>query len=234
MSFMGKKIIEAKKKVNVTREYFLDEALNVIKETSFAKFDESVDLAVNLGVDPKKSDQIVRGTVSLPHGTGKKVRVLVFAKGEKEKEALEAGADYVGAEDLVEKIQKGWLEFDKAVATPDMMGVVGKIGKILGPRGLMPNPKLGTVTFDAGKAVKEIKAGKVDFRVEKGGIVHMSIGKVSFDNEKLAENIKVALSALMKAKPAAAKGKYIKVVALSSTMGPGIKVDVSTVIKKAA
>ncbi|NOY39001.1 MAG: 50S ribosomal protein L1 [Nitrospirae bacterium] len=231
---MGKKIIEAKKKVDTTREYFLDEALDIIKETSFAKFDESVDLAVNLGVDPKKSDQIVRGTVSLPHGTGKKVRVLVFARGEKEKEALEAGADYVGAEDLVEKIQKGWLEFDKAVATPDMMGLVGKIGKILGPRGLMPNPKLGTVTFDVGKAVKEIKAGKVDFRVEKGGIVHMSVGKVSFDKEMLAENIKVALSALMKAKPTAAKGKYIKGVVLSSTMGPGIKVDVNTVIKKAA
>ncbi|VAX33888.1 LSU ribosomal protein L1p (L10Ae) [hydrothermal vent metagenome] len=231
---MGKKIIEARKKVDVTREYFLDEALDIIRETSFVKFDESVDLAVNLGVDPKKSDQIVRGTVSLPHGTGRKVRVLVFARGEKEKEAIEAGADYVGAEDIVEKIQKGWLEFDKAVATPDMMGLVGKIGKILGPRGLMPNPKLGTVTFDVGKAVKEIKAGKVDFRVEKGGIVHMSVGKVSFDKEKLAENIKVALSALMKAKPSAAKGKYINGVVLSSTMGPGIKVDVNTVIKKAA
>jgi len=231
---MGKKIIEAKKKVDATREYYLDEALDIIKELSFARFDESVDLAVKLGVDPKKSDQIVRGTVSLPHGTGRNVRVLVFAKGEKEKEALEAGADYVGAEDLVEKIQKGWLEFDKTVATPDMMGLVGRIGKILGPRGLMPNPKLGTVTFDVGKAVREIKAGKVDFRVEKGGIVHMSVGKVSFDKEKLAENVKAALGALMKAKPAAAKGKYIRGVVLSSTMGPGIKVDINTVVKKAA
>ncbi|HEB75262.1 MAG TPA: 50S ribosomal protein L1 [Nitrospirae bacterium] len=231
---MGKKIIEAKKKVDSTREYYLDEALDVIKETSFAKFDESVDLAVKLGVDPKKSDQIVRGTVTLPHGTGKKVRVLVFARGEKEKEALDAGADYVGAEDLVEKIQKGWLDFDKAVATPDMMGLVGRIGKILGPRGLMPNPKLGTVTFDVGKAVKEIKAGKVDFRVEKGGIVHMSVGKVSFDKEKLAENVQAALNAIMKAKPPAAKGKYIRGVVLSTTMGPGIKVDINTVVKKAA
>ncbi|NOZ25760.1 MAG: 50S ribosomal protein L1 [Nitrospirae bacterium] len=231
---MGKKIIEAKKKVDSTREYYLDEAIDIIKEVSFAKFDESVDLAVKLGVDPKKSDQIVRGTVSLPHGTGRKVRVLVFAKGEKEKEALEAGADYVGAEDLVEKIQKGWLEFDKAVATPDMMGLVGRIGKILGPRGLMPNPKLGTVTFDVGKAVREIKAGKVDFRVEKGGIVHMSVGKVSFDKEKLVENVQAALNALLKAKPAAAKGKYIRGVVLSSTMGPGIKVDINTVVKKAA
>ncbi len=231
---MGKKIIEAKKKVDSAREYYLDEALDVIKETSFAKFDESVDLAVKLGVDPKKSDQIVRGTVTLPHGTGKKVRVLVFARGEKEKEALDAGADYVGAEDLVEKIQKGWLDFDKAVATPDMMGLVGRIGKILGPRGLMPNPKLGTVTFDVGKAVKEIKAGKVDFRVEKGGIVHMSVGKVSFDKEKLAENVQAALNAIMKAKPPAAKGKYIRGVVLSTTMGPGIKVDINTVVKKAA
>ncbi len=231
---MGKNIIEAKKKVDAEREYPLDEALDLIKDVAFAKFDESVDLAVKLGVDPKKSDQMVRGTVSLPHGTGRKVRVLVFAKGEKEKEALEAGADYVGAEDLVEKIQKGWLDFDKAVATPDMMGMVGRIGKILGPRGLMPNPKLGTVTFDVGKAVKEIKAGKVDYKVEKGGIIHMSVGKVSFEKEKLAENVKAAMNALLKAKPAAAKGKYIQGVVLSTTMGPGVRIDANTIIKKKA
>jgi large subunit ribosomal protein L1 len=231
---MGKKLIEAKKKVERTNEYPINEAIDLLKELSFSKFDESVDIAVNLGVDPKKSDQMVRGTVVLPGGTGKNVRVLVFAKGEKEKEALEAGADYVGAEDLIEKIKKGWTDFDRAVATPDMMGSVGKIGRILGPRGLMPNPKIGTVTFDVGKAVKEIKAGKVDYKVEKGGIVHMTVGKVSFDKEKLIENIKTAIDALIKAKPAAAKGKYLRRITLSSTMGPGIRVDINSITKKAA
>jgi large subunit ribosomal protein L1 len=184
-------------------------------------------MAINLGVDAKKSDQMVRGTVVLPYGTGKPVRVLVFAKGEKEKEAKEAGADYVGAEDLVEKIQQGWLEFDKTVATPDLMGLVGKLGKILGPRGLMPNPKLGTVTFDIAKAVKEIKAGKVEYKVEKAGIVHVPVGKASFDKEKLLENTMAILKSVTKAKPATSKGKYIKKITLSSTMGPGIKIDIS-------
>lgn len=231
---MGKKIIEAKKKVDREREYSLEEAVELVKELAFAKFDETVDLAINLGVDPRKSDQMVRGTVVLPHGTGKSVKVLVFAKGEKEKEALEAGADYVGAEDLAEKIQKGWLDFDKAVATPDVMSIVGKLGRILGPRGLMPNPKLGTVTFDVAKAVKEIKAGKVEFRVEKGAIVHMPVGKVSFSKEQLMENIMAAVDAVLKAKPPASKGKYIKRITLSSTMGPGIRVDLNSIVKKKA
>ncbi len=231
---MGKKIAEAKEKVERLRDYSLEEAIELLKNLSFAKFDETLEMAVNLGVDPKKSDQMVRGTVVLPHGTGKPVKVLVFAKGEKEKEARDAGADYVGGEELVEKIQGGWLDFDKAVATPDMMSVVGKLGKILGPRGMMPNPKLGTVTFDVAKAVKEIKAGKVDFRVEKGGIVHMPVGKLSFDKEKLADNITAALETIIRAKPSAAKGRYIKRVTLSSTMGPGVRVDVSTISKKAA
>jgi large subunit ribosomal protein L1 len=231
---MGKKLIEVKEKVERTKEYSLEEAVDLIKSLSFAKFDQTLELAVNLGIDPKKSDQMVRGTVVLPHGTGKKVKILVFAKGEKEKEASEAGADYVGAEDFVEKIQKGWLDFDKAVATPDMMGTVGKLGKILGPRGLMPNPKLGTVTFDIAKAVQDIKAGKVDFKVEKGAIVHMPVGKLSFETEKLLDNVKMAVDSLVKAKPSASKGKYIKRMTLSSTMGPGVRVDISTVTKKAA
>jgi large subunit ribosomal protein L1 len=223
---MGKKMESAAKKVEPGKEFSLEEAVKIVKDASYTKFDETVDMALNLGVDPKKSDQMVRGTVVLPHGMGKKVRVLVFAKGEKEKEAREAGADYVGAEDLVEKIQKGWLDFDNAVATPDIMGVVGKLGKVLGPRGLMPNPKLGTVTFDVAKAVKEIKAGKIEYKTEKAGIIHVPIGKVSFDAEKLVDNARVIIDAIVKAKPGTSKGKYLKKVALSSTMGPGVRVDV--------
>lgn len=222
---MGKKLLEASKDISRTEEVSPEEAVKLIKERAFAKFDETVDLAVSLGVDPRKSDQMVRGSVLLPNGTGKKVRVLVFAKGEKEKEAEEAGADFVGSDDLIEKIKGGWLDFDKAAATPDMMGAVGKIGKILGPRGLMPNPKLGTVTFEVGNAVKELKAGKVDFRVDKAGIVHMPAGKVSFGEEALLENIRAAIGALTRAKPATSKGKYIKKVSISSTMGPGVRVD---------
>lgn len=226
---MGKKFDNVMAKVDVNKEYALEEALQVVKESIYTKFDETVDMAFNLGVDPRKSDQMVRGTVVLPHGTGKTVRVLVFAKGEKEKEATEAGADFVGAEDLVEKIQKGWLDFDKAVATPDVMGLVGKLGKVLGPRGLMPNPKLGTVTFDIAKAVKEIKAGKVEYRTEKAGIIHVPIGKSSFAGEKLAENANAVIKSISKAKPAASKGKYIKKVTVSSTMGPGLKLDVTKI-----
>jgi len=224
---MGKKLDNAAEKVDTGKEYPIEEAITLVKENKFAKFDETIDIAINLGVDAKKSDQMVRGTVVLPYGTGKSVRVLVFAKGEKEKEAREAGADFVGAEDMVEKIQKGWLDFDKAVATPDLMGTVGKLGKLLGPRGLMPNPKLGTVTFDIGKAVKEIKAGKVEYKVEKAGIVHVPVGKVSFDKEKLLENTMSVLKAVIRAKPSSSKGKYIKKVTMSSTMGVGIKLDVA-------
>jgi len=228
---MGKKITSIKEKIDTEKQYLLEEAIKLVKESSYTKFDETVDLAVNLGVDPRKSDQMVRGTVVLPHGIGKKVRVLVFAKGEKEKEATDAGADYVGAEDLVEKITKGWLDFDKSVATPDVMGLVGKLGKILGPRGLMPNPKLGTVTFDVAKTVKEIKAGKVEYKAEKAGIVHVPIGKVSFDADKLFENAKTIINSIIKAKPATSKGKYLKKLSISSTMGPGIDVDVASLGK---
>ena len=228
---MGKKIKSVKEKIDMDKQYLLEEAIKLVKESSYTKFDEAVDLAVNLGVDPRKSDQMVRGTVVLPHGIGKKVRVLVFAKGEKEKEAQDAGADYVGAEDLVEKITKGWLDFDKSVATPDVMGLVGKLGKILGPRGLMPNPKLGTVTFDVAKTVKEIKAGKVEYKAEKAGIVHVPIGKVSFDADKLFENAKTIINSIIKAKPATSKGKYLKKLSISSTMGPGIAVDIASLGK---
>lgn len=224
---MGKKMEKAIVDKDLTKDYDLEEAIELVKKASFAKFDETVDIAFNLGVDPRKSDQMVRGTVVLPHGTGKTVRVLVFAKGEKEKEARDAGADFVGAEDLVEKIQGGWLEFDKAVATPDLMGLVGKLGKLLGPRGLMPNPKLGTVTFEVAKAVKEIKAGKVEYRTDKAGIVHIPFGKVSFDKTKLVENASAVIKSVGKVKPATSKGKYIKKVSISSTMGPGVRIDVT-------
>jgi large subunit ribosomal protein L1 len=228
---MGKKIEAVREKIEAGKEYSLEDAVRLVKETAYAKFDETVDLALNLGIDPRKSEQMVRGTVVLPHGIGKKVRVMVFAKGEKEKEANDAGADFVGAEDFVDKISKGWLDFDKAVATPDIMGLVGKLGKILGPRGLMPNPKLGTVTFDIAKAVKEIKAGKVEYKAEKAGIVHIPIGKASFDNEKLIDNARAIIESIIKAKPATSKGRYLKKLSVSSTMGPGISVDVASLGK---
>jgi len=229
MSKTAKKLSAASEKIDRSKVYPVDAAIDVVKQAAYVKFDETVDVAVRLGVDPRHADQMVRGAVVLPNGLGKDVRVLVFAKGEKEKEALDAGADYVGAEDLVTKIQEGWFEFDTAIATPDMMGVVGKIGKLLGPRGLMPNPKVGTVTFEVARAVKESKAGKVEFRVEKAGIVHAPLGKVSFNSELLKGNLLALVEALVKAKPSAAKGTYIKKISLSSTMGPGINLDISDV-----
>ncbi|MEI6209024.1 MAG: 50S ribosomal protein L1 [Desulfuromonadales bacterium] len=229
MSKIAKKHSEAMSKIDRAKVYQLGAAVDVVKQTAYAKFDETVDVAVKLGVDPRHADQMVRGAVVLPNGLGKNVRVLVFAKGEKEKEALDAGADYVGADDLVARIQGGWFDFDTAIATPDMMGVVGKIGKLLGPRGLMPNPKVGTVTFEVSRAVKESKAGKVEFRVEKAGIVHAPLGKVSFDPDKLKGNLLALVEALVKAKPSAAKGTYIKKISLSSTMGAGINIDINDV-----
>lgn len=229
MSKSAKKHTAAMSQVDRSKVYELGTALDVVKKAAYAKFDETVEVAVKLGVDPRHADQMVRGAVVLPNGLGKDVRVLVFAKGEKEKEALDAGADYVGAEDLVTKIQEGWFDFDTAIATPDMMGVVGKIGKLLGPRGLMPNPKVGTVTFEVSRAVKESKAGKVEFRVEKAGIVHAPVGKVSFDSDSLKGNVLALVEALVKAKPTAAKGTYIRKISLSSTMGPGINLDISDV-----
>ncbi len=228
----GKKYLESRKKVNREAKYSLDEALELLKETCTAKFDETVEVAMRLGVDPKYPDQQVRGSVVLPNGTGRNVRVVVFAKGTKEKEAQEAGADVVGSDDLVAKIQGGWLEFDKAVATPDMMGTVGKIGKTLGPRGLMPNPKVGTVTFDVGKAVRDLKGGKVEFKVDKTGTLHSGIGKVSFGKEKIKENFLAFFEAITKAKPSAAKGTYVRSIALSSTMGVGIKLNASALQKE--
>jgi large subunit ribosomal protein L1 len=225
MGKKGKKYSESLKKVDRSKRYELEEGVKLLTETATAKFDEGVDVAVRLGVDPKKPDQMVRGTAVLPHGTGRKVRVLVFAKGPKEKEARDAGADFVGAEDMIEKITQGWLDFDKAIATPDMMGVVSKLGKILGPRGLMPNPKVGTVTFDLEKAIREIKAGKVEFKVEKAGVIHIPVGKVSFGLDKLLENIRSVLDVIIRAKPPTSKGVYLRSVGLSTTMGPGIKID---------
>ncbi len=225
MSKVGKKVIEAKGKVDRLNRYTFQEAAQLVIDLAHSKFDESVDIAVKLGVDPRHADQMVRGTCSLPNGTGRTVRVAVFAKGEKEKEAMEAGADVAGGDDLVEKVQGGFLDFDKAVATPDMMGTVGKLGKILGPRGLMPNAKLGTVTFDVATAVKELKAGKIDFRVEKSGIVHAPMGKVSFGMEKLLQNVAAFFDVIQRLKPTTSKGTYIKGISLSSTMGPGVKID---------
>ena len=220
----GKNITAARAKIE-QRPYKMDEAAEAIKKAHFAKFDETVELVLNLGVDPKHSDQMVRGTVVLPHGLGKSKRVLVIASGEKIREAQEAGADFVGGDDVVQKIQEGWTDYEAVIATPDMMKSAGRLGKVLGPRGLMPNPKTGTVTFEVAKAVAEIKAGKVEFRVDKTGIVHSPVGKISFEAAKLAANAQALLAAVIKAKPAAAKGKYVKRITLTSTMGPGINVD---------
>ncbi len=225
----GKKYKDSREKLMTAIPENISEAVQMVIESSYAKFDETVDVAVRLGVDPRHADQMIRGSVVLPNGLGKDVKVLVFAKGEKEKEAQEAGADYIGNDDLVEKIKEGWFGFDKAVATPDMMGTVGKIGRLLGPRGLMPNAKTGTVTFDIAKAVNELKAGKIDFRVEKAGIVHAPMGKVSFGAEKLLQNITAFLEMILRLKPAASKGAYVKGVAISTTMGPGIKLDLAHV-----
>lgn len=224
----GKKYVEAAKLINPETFYEPAEAIALVKQSARAKFDETVEVAVRLGVDPRKQDQAVRGVVVLPHGTGKTKRVLVFAKGEKAKEAEAAGADFVGDQDMINKIQQGWFDFDVCVATPDMMSEVGKLGRILGGKGLMPNPKAGTVTFDVAKAVQEIKAGKIEYRLDKAGQIHAPIGKVSFDAEKLAENFKALVDALNRAKPAAAKGVYLKNIAVSSTMGPSARVNVQT------
>ena len=230
MGNRGKKYRAAKEKYDSITRYSVDEALGLLPTLAYAGFDESVDAAVRLGVDPKRADQMVRGTVTLPHGTGKTLRIVAFAKGEKEKEAEEAGADHVGGDDLVKRIaDEGWLEFDKAVATPDMMSVVGKIGKILGPRGLMPNPKVGTVTFDLKKVIQELKAGKTEFRVDKVGNIHVAIGKLSFGAEKLQDNFLALLDALLRAKPSSSKGTYLRNVAVSTTMGPGVRIDPTSV-----
>lgn len=225
MAKKGKNSRKITDSVDLTKSYNFAEAVDLALKTSYVKFDESVDIAVRLGVDPRHADQMVRGAVVLPNGTGRVVRVLVFAKGDKAREAKEAGADYAGDEDLIQRIKDGWLEFDKAVATPDMMGSVGKIGKILGPRGLMPNAKVGTVTFDVAKAIQEIKAGKVEFRVEKAGIVHASLGRVSLGAERVIQNIAAFLETIMRLKPASSKGAYMHTIALSTTMGPGFKID---------
>ena len=225
----GKKYTAARKQVAADRDYTIEDAVPLVQKVKYAKFDETVEMSLRLGVDPKHADQMVRGTVVLPHGLGKSKRVLAIAGGEKQKEAQEAGADVVGGEEMVDKIQGGFMDFDAVVATPDMMRAVGKLGKVLGPRGLMPNPKTGTVTFEVGKAVREIKAGKVEYRVDKTAIVHAPVGKVSFGPDKLLENARAVIDSVLKAKPASAKGKYVKSIALSSTMGPGVRVDLASV-----
>ncbi len=225
MAAKGKKYREGAQKVDKLKRYTFEEAIQLAIDCAYAKFNESLDVAIKLGVDPRHADQMVRGTVALPNGVGKEVRVAVFAKGEKEKEALDAGADYAGSDELLEKVQGGWLEFDKTIATPDMMGAVGKLGRVLGPRGLMPNAKLGTVTFDVARAVTEIKAGKIDFKVDKTGIVHAAVGKLDFGLEKLMENVASFVDTIQKLKPPASKGTYYRSIAVSSTMGPGVKVD---------
>lgn len=232
MAKKGKKYLEASKLVDRLKAYPIAEAIDLAKQTNFAKFDATVEVAFRLGVDPKKADQQIRGAVVLPNGTGKTQRVLVFAKGEKVKEAEAAGADYVGDAEYINKIQQGWFEFDVIVATPDMMGEVGKLGRVLGPKGLMPNPKTGTVTFDVTRAINEIKAGKVEYRVDKSGNIHVPIGKASFENEKLVENFNTVFETMLKVKPSAAKGTYMKNVTVASTMGPGVKVDPSSVAVK--
>ncbi len=234
MNGKGKSYRAALAKIDRSQRYLLEDGLRLLRDTARAKFNETVEMAIRLGVDPRQADQNVRGTVSLPHGMGKTVRVLAFAKGDKEKEAQEAGADFIGSDELIKKIAEGWFDFDKAVATPDMMAAVGRIGKVLGPRGLMPNPKTGTVTMDIGKAVKEIKAGKLEFRVDKAGIVHVPVGKASFDAEKLIDNARAVLTSILRAKPASAKGNYVRGVTVSTTMGPGIKLDLSQIRGMAA
>ncbi|MCC7071598.1 MAG: 50S ribosomal protein L1 [Deltaproteobacteria bacterium] len=229
-SKLGKKRTAAFKRVDRTQRYKIGEAMKLVKGCKTSKFDESVDVAINLSVDPRHADQMVRGAVLMPHGTGKSIRVAVFAKGPKVKEAQDAGADIVGADDLHDKIAGGFMDFDQVIATPDMMGVVGKLGRVLGPRGLMPNPKVGTVTMDVAKAVRESKAGKVEYKVEKAGIVHASLGKVSMESDKLADNFKALFENIMRQKPASAKGIYVKNVVVSSTMGPGVKVDIADAI----
>lgn len=236
MAKRGKNYIKASENIDTAKVYGLDEGIELALKGSYAKFDESVDIAIRLGVDPRHADQMVRSSVVLPNGTGKEIRVLVFAKGEKEKEALDAGADYAGSDEFVEKIQGGWLEFDRTIATPDMMATVGKIGRILGPRNLMPNAKLGTVTFDVGRVVKEIKSGKVDFKVDKAGVVHAMLGRASFGSQKMKENILAFIDRIIQLKPSTSKGIYLKSISLSTTMGPGVKVDpldVRNMIKQA-